>query len=1232
MTYRARATVWGLVLVLLATSTALAEWPMARHDARRSGFVDGTAPIATPQPAWTTFLGGKLQWHQWIPGAFVSVTGTLSVVALIGGNLESRRIDDGLLWSTSLYALDNLCGRYDLDGDGSKEIVASGRGPEGAFSAFVFDSLTGQQLWRTAPGLIGHIDDSVRIVDVDGDGIVDLFAVNANPTEPGATPKKGFVFTFASGYDAAVQLSSLDTAAPRDYPVDYYDAVLDMNGDLSPDLFVMGRDNVYLYDLATGVLHGATDDDAGKTSAGRAKTRVTDVDGDGDDEVLIFPSGGWSATYNSVRVAMFDWDHLAARPVLVWERAAADFDTDQMAHADTSIAAVTGLQEQVVVAFRHAPAPDFLLEVLDTATGALVTSVADARPLATHDVNGDGMAEIFIERLDGTRAVLTHDGAGGLMVMHELGATMNVALCAQRDQAGYHVAKRRAVCTGFGGIILTESPTEGSSLHVADLSGASIDTMAAIASPPNTTFMATHVGSYPDLEEYATLSAVTSAGRLFVYSPTSYAPLNYQPDGDQPVLGMRVRSNEPGYGDLTGFPVAADVDGDGGEEVLVITSSGELVVHTFKSGAGPTPLWTTQDVGRVVVARDDDGVPVIVAMDHKVMRAFDGAGDLLWTNDMTGGGTNILYGDVVTADILGAAGDEIAFQTRGSDGAQRLVVYSADGGLVFDVVADVNNLGMRRLAVANLGGPGGPPSIIGGTAVSMWRFNATDGASTVLTPTEISVHSVISDPAGDGFDRVFLASRNHFEFYDPAVGMVYTNAVPQNQPVLGAKVSCAGEDTYVAAKAYTGTVVATTMGTGATLWTMAYANGVAYANEAAANAAGATPGALANVAAIGHLPDAGSGPSALVGSADGSVYALDACGGDIHWSYALGAGVREVVVADTDGDGAFEVVAATADGQLSGLAEATILGPTGVIDIDPPSGIVDVDVDDIESSDTLYVKWDAEAGATYEVMARTVDGAVVSGGFQPASSPGNQALSGLPLVVGLRYEVGVRAQDGSGETSPVTWSDGVTVIDATSPEATLVADPSVIPIGVGVSALTWTADDLIGLATVSLVVEDPSEAVVATLVTLNLTASMSEGGQETWLARTDALEPVPSGDYTARLTVTDHGGSTAEATALITVHDPGAETQGEAQPEQSLEPLPEAPPEVMLEQGPEASPEPAPDLLATDDVNPDVAPDTGPIAGRPAGCDCQSGGSHLPDPGALALLALLALLLARISH
>jgi len=72
--------------------------------------------------------------------------------------------------------------------------------------------------------------------------------------------------------------------------------------------------------------------------------------------------------------------------------------------------------------------------------------------------------------------------------------------------------------------------------------------------------------------------------------------------------------------------------------------------------------------------------------------------------------------------------------------------------------------------------------------------------------------------------------------------------------------------------------------------------------EAAAIAAGAKLGQLTSTAVHGNLTGHGR-PSVVVGSTDGWLYAVNACTGELDFSYDFGSAVGSPTFGDTDGEG-----------------------------------------------------------------------------------------------------------------------------------------------------------------------------------------------------------------------------------------------------------------------------------------------------------------------------------------
>lgn len=60
------ALAFAALLSLMAAASTRADWPMARHDVRRTALGDGTARIERPAASMRHYLGGSLGGEQYL--------------------------------------------------------------------------------------------------------------------------------------------------------------------------------------------------------------------------------------------------------------------------------------------------------------------------------------------------------------------------------------------------------------------------------------------------------------------------------------------------------------------------------------------------------------------------------------------------------------------------------------------------------------------------------------------------------------------------------------------------------------------------------------------------------------------------------------------------------------------------------------------------------------------------------------------------------------------------------------------------------------------------------------------------------------------------------------------------------------------------------------------------------------------------------------------------------------
>jgi hypothetical protein len=227
--------------------------------------------------------------------------------------------------------------------------------------------------------------------------------------------------------------------------------------------------------------------------------------------------------------------------------------------------------------------------------------------------------------------------------------------------------------------------------------------------------------------------------------------------------------------------------------------------------------------------------------------------------------------------------------------------------------------------------------------------------------------------------------------------------------------------------------------TGALRREVVLAGGRVFGSDAEQQAAGVEAGTLGNASAIRAL--AGTTSAFVVGSTDGYLYALDACGTPpgLVWSLSFGAPVGQSIFADTDGDGDEELVVTAADGYVYGLDTQRFEAPRFVFDTDPEHGFPDTDVDEIRGL-AVHALWSPVAGAVgYEWALFTAGGRPVTqrpgapdNPFIPVDAAQVRADVRAGLAYGGRYYFAVRAIGPDGSSSEAL-SDGVRILPEDGP-------------------------------------------------------------------------------------------------------------------------------------------------------------------------------------------------------
>jgi hypothetical protein len=1188
-------------LCVLLCSPGRAEWSQARGDATRQAHAVDVEAMSDAQVSWRFFVGGSLSAtnHLLIPAPLPEVAPHIVMVA--ANRAVRKRIDDVLLWQSEGFSVTRFVGLFDMDGDDSLELVALGRFASGVPAAFLLNPENGSLLWSSTEGDVGQLRDTARVVDMTGDGLPDLYLADAGTNLPGSVPYGVHLYSFAEGADAGQKEWSMSMSPGRDYFVSLMDAVGDFDGDGSMDVFVQGLKKVYVYSGQDGSLMGASDV-VGNTAAGRSEVVLADLDGDGDQEILTFAPGGWSLSINAVRVALFDWDQESKTPVLRWERSAENLETDAIAFHTSSLANVdTDEALEVVVSFFEGQPGQWKTEVRDALTGTLEASIEGKRMDSTLDVDGDGVHEIFFH--DDETPLEVFKVLEGSIVPFAQAPDLLVLKCLKRSTS-YAQAITTTPCAkvdSISGELQVVVGTYDQERQVKDLrkmvfkEGEAVEKSAF--KPSSNVRFKTFDALFP-LHPTAEWMGVLSSGRLLQFDG-GLNPLNYAPDAEQPILGLKIPSYDPGFGDLSRFPIAIDLEGDGAAEIGAVTSDARAVLANVKEAtmAGHTvSVFSHEEATAIVSGRGLAGDARVVVIGSENLTCLNSEGDVLWTTKAFDPQSQLKrYGDVITMDLDSDGASEVITQTRDStNGEQSLLAWSIEDGTVyFKTLIDQNNSGMRRLAGGWLEGAEAPPHLLGGLPSALWSLNSETGEPATLAQLKLGVHEVVVDVNQDGKDDVLAVNRQSLELVDASGELVWSMDTELLKPNLGSVSSCDDSLFYLSASSR-----------GTRLWRRALANGqladevtlaggLVFDSDEDAQVAGLLPASLGNT--LSFTTTTGE-QGVAVGSQDGFLYVLNPCDLSLTFAVAIDAPLREIIAADWDGDGSKELVVSAADGYVYGVDRKEMEGPSFVLDTDPPRGITEEDVDDIETHNALYATWAPVEGATsYHVGIFTNDGQSILADTMDLGTATEGTFDLLTLQLGQRYIVSVEAE-GPGGVSASILSNGVTVVDVSDPTASLQGDVDALERGIGVVNLSYEAADKTGVEHVSLTLKALGGEGQVTLFELIGVHQGQLEGKVTWTPPMD----WPLGATMARFEVIDGAGHKAVALAELQVV---SATESESDPELSDDP------DVSSDSGS------SPDADGGDAM--ESSSQSGTNVG--SGCACRAG-SEVPDLSGLILV------------
>jgi hypothetical protein len=337
---------------------------------------------------------------------------------------------------------------------------------------------------------------------------------------------------------------------------------------------------------------------------------------------------------------------------------------------------------------------------------------------------------------------------------------------------------------------------------------------------------------------------------------------------------------------------AADVDGDGADEVIAASTNGR--VYLFESDG--TVAWSRELSGRVnaVCAADLNGdgtLTIIAGSNEGTVDAFDATGESLWTYEIAQYHGPGRVRDVFPADLTG-------------DGSQAVIV-SADSWRYYaidaagELIWQYESVRHGRVGTAvDLDGDG-KQEIVCGTEYYWWPVVKPDGSKfwSYSTRTGPGVNDVTAaDITGDGSPEVLFGGEDGNIHTLSADGKLLWQFATGDEIT---SVATVGPDDGVK------TLIA-----GSRIFNL-----YAFDGEGGTRWVTDMGAPVTDIAAVRR---AGSQIIAATLS-DGGVYTVDPADGSITGRGAADGSGLVLVAADLDGDGSDEIILSSADGNLTAL-------------------------------------------------------------------------------------------------------------------------------------------------------------------------------------------------------------------------------------------------------------------------------------------------------------------------
>jgi outer membrane protein assembly factor BamB len=1126
--HRTALALLGLA-ALTSSATALGDsWPIARHDAARTGASGGTLATQSPLVTWRAYMGGRPSDAT----ARFGLADPAIMVAATGGRIVAKDVKtQATLWKSDLLGGATIADLADLDGDGAAEVVVAGE-----TRVHVLDGQTGASMWASAVADF-HAIAGVRVVDLNGDGLPDVYVDECESCANTGTKTAG-AYSFAGGLQAPVELWSRPIGAPGGGLHSGSDSIVDLDEDGIPEIVLASDDEISLVRgdngaaIATLQVEGAV----GKPFP-HASAIAAELDGQPGLELLVIQPNGQVLTQSGpagvtafrVSPATGQWSHLFSAD-------AGDYDGEIATLADIASDVDGDGQAEIVLSWRSSTTGgSWVTRVLDGATGDILGEIADARLEGTAALDAVAGDEICVSTAAGL--ALYSWGAGGLTAL--AGPIPGLRAFTFADPAlrrAAPVAERLAVLPhpGKRPLLLAGHPSSADALSdrgatttftdvvALELTGAGTWVTAATFTPP-TSDVNDLVRADSATRPYPQVAVGSGAGTITVLDWTLRATNGLVWQGGQPV-GTRVGGAKQMATGAYGSPLVA-TDGDGPFVVLPGTPDGLLVGDARQASwiVPPAVRWVAQGFGAAsAIDLGPLGYAIVGVAGHDLVARGSVAGDVLGSAPL---GAGQAAATPLPLRAAGAASPLVGIDWRiegvqivqtAVDFASSSVAWAgaplAYGGFFGSGVGDLDGDGTDAWYSMN-----GPLNVRDAVSGALATFPALSTGYAL---------PMIADLTGDDQPDLLLQASGAPPMLVGA-DLQQKWLGPEPEPLAGmagARVDCPTGPRFVSPAVRSPYLRVYDGATGSILVERVLAGGQVFGSIQAAQAVGKEPGLLGNASAVAAM--GGAEPAVLAGSTDGYLYALSGCTLDPIWTRSIGAPVAEPIIGDLDGDGSDEIVVGASDGYVYGFDDPVVLAPAQVQIAGASDGSVPV-------GGGISASWPAVEGATsYEV-------ALVSPDETPVWSPPYREVNGTSLDVelagalaGRPYRIAVRAVAAEGK-SPDALSATVTVHDDEPPTATAKGEAK------GPSAAIVHATTQDDLALDSFVLRARIGAGDGFLVAADGVLSGAQSADDVeWEVPEEALGQ----DVTLALDVYDSAGNMATATLGAHVGEDGAVT------------------------------------------------------------------------------------------